>query len=43
MDLDSGFYGIEIPTTKHSKGFSDELQGEFRKIRPPNFNGESKE
>ena len=40
MDSDSSFFRIETPKNKWSKGYFDELQGEFRNIKPPNVNGE---
>ena len=43
MDSNNSFSGIAILATKHNKYFLDELQGEFIKTRPPNFNGESGE
>ena len=43
MDFDTSFSKKESPAIKHNNFFSDELQGEFQKIRPQNFNEESEE
>ena len=34
MDSGSSSFGIETPSIKGNKGFPDELQGEFRNIKP---------
>ena len=36
-------FGNESPTYKWNKVFWHEFQGEFKTIRPPNFNWESEE
>ena len=43
MDSYSSHFGNESPAAKHNKSFLNDLQGEFRNIRPPNFNGQFKE
>ena len=43
MNSNSSFFGIETPTNKKKKGYSIEFKGEFRKIKPPKFNDESRE
>ena len=43
MDFDSSFYGFKTLANRQSKRHFDELQGEFRKIKPRSFNGEFEE